>query len=316
MDQIEFLSVGQVSLDSIRDSTGSYGPFAGGGALYPAVVASQLGMRVAVYGTVGSDFPIETLNELRDLGLNTDGIKLIHGETARLLLNYADTGNETVSISPGVGYLLSPRDVSEKYTGSRVIHVATVQPPFVPGFLEWAASTGDVLISFAPKSDLSGQDPDLIRACFANTDALFFNEAELSLYSHAETVEDKAFQLLNDGPDLVVVTLGARGSMIFTSKEVIEVEPHPVTEIRNLCGAGDAYLAGFWFAHLRGCALSKCGAFASIIATCVMRNYGLPLEQEPFDLLLSEPFCAEIVDRGSDVLTRAHLPAKDRFGPR
>ena len=150
----DFFSVGQVTLDTIIDHRGTHGLLPGGGALYPALVATQLGLRSAVYGKVGSDFPVLTLAKLRATGLNTKAIRGTEGKTGRITIDYSDGPEERVSIFPGLAYGLSIDEIPEGYWNSRVIHVSTAHPPFLEGFLDCARRQDHTLISFAPKSDL------------------------------------------------------------------------------------------------------------------------------------------------------------------
>jgi sugar/nucleoside kinase (ribokinase family) len=290
----DFISVGQVSLDTINDHRGEHGFLPGGGALYPALVATQLGLRSAVYGKVGRDFPPSALAKLRATGLNIEAIRKVQGETAKLTIEYLDAFEEKVGIFPGVGYDLSTREVPKALLNSRVVHVSTARASFLESFFERACGRERSLVSFAPKSDLKQEPPQRVASLFSRVDALFFNEFEIGLYSAAGSMEQKILNIAGKGPRVVVVTLGERGSLVCGNQQVYEIEAFRPNLVRNRCGAGDAYLAGFWYAYLRGCSLPDCGGFASRAAVCVMDDYGLPLNTESFARILSDPFCQEI----------------------
>jgi sugar/nucleoside kinase (ribokinase family) len=266
----------------------------GGGALYPALVAAQLGLRSAVYGKVGSDFPSAALARLRATGLNTEAIRKVKGETAKITIDYLDAFEEKVGIFPGVGYELSTHEVPGALFNSRVIHVSTARGAFLESFLERACGREDVLVSLAPKSDLKQEPRQRVASLFSRVDALFFNEFEIGLYSAAETMERRLLNIASKGPKVIVVTLGERGSLVYANQEVYEIKAFRPSLVRSRCGAGDAYLAGFWYAYLRGCSLPDCGAFASRVAVSVMDDYGLPLNKKIFARILSDPFCQEI----------------------
>jgi len=294
---LDFFSVGQISLDTIVDHRGPHGPIPGGGALYPAVVATQLGLRSAVYGKVGEDFPSQALAKLGATGVNIEAVQKVQGETARLTIDYLDEIEEKVSVVPGVGYELLGEEIPEVFFNSRVIHVSTLRGPFLGKFLERARVEENTLISFAPKSDLRQESAEDVAALLSKVDALFCNEFEIGLYSAGQSMEQRLVELANKGPKLVVVTLGERGSLIFADQRVHRINALQLSSITNLCGAGDAYLAGFWCAYLRGWPLPDCGAFASTVAVSVMRGYGVPLDRDIFAEILADRFCQEILTK-------------------
>jgi sugar/nucleoside kinase (ribokinase family) len=291
----DFFSVGQVTLDTIVDHRGAHGLLPGGGALYPALVATQLGLCSAVYGKVGSDFPSRALAKLRSTGLNTQAIRRMEGETGRITIDYSDGPEEKISIFPGLGYDLSTDEIPKGYRNSRVIHVSTAHQPFLESFLESVRKQDYTFISFAPKSDLKLESPETIARLFSKVDAVFCNEFELALYSTADSTERRLVDIATKGPNLIVVTLGERGSLVYSNQEVHKIRAFRPGPVRSLCGAGDAYLAGFWCAYLRGCSLYDCGVFASRVAVSVMRGYGLPLKRQIFERLSSDHFCREIL---------------------
>jgi sugar/nucleoside kinase (ribokinase family) len=294
---LDFFSVGQVTLDTIIDHQGEHGLLPGGGALYPALVAAQLGLRSAVYGKVGSDFPSPALAKLHATGLNIEAIRKVKGKTAKLTIEYLDAFEEKVGIFPGVGYKLSTRELPKALFDSRVIHVSTARASFLESFFEFVCGRERALVSFAPKSDLKQEPPQRVASLFSRVDALFFNEFEIGLYSAAGSMERRLLNIASKGPKVVVVTLGERGSLVCGDQKVYEIEAFRPNLVRSRCGAGDAYLAGFLYAYLRGCSLPDCGGFASRVAVSVMDDYGLPLNTETFARIFSDPFSQEILKK-------------------
>ena len=291
----DLFSVGQMSLDTIVDHRGTHGLFPGGGALYPAVVAAQLGFRSAVYGKVGKDFPEGALARMRAAGVNGEAIRQVEGLTAKVAISYPLGSQQKADIAAGVGYDLSVSEIPERHWNSKVIHASTVQRSFLRNFLERARTQEHSLLSFSPKSDLKEESHENLAELLSQVDALFLNDLELALYASGKTVRERLLNLARKGPKVIVITLGEQGSLIQEGQEVHVIKPFFPRVIRNVSGAGDAYLAGFWYAYLQGCKLPECGAFASRVAVCVMPSYGLPLNTENFAPILSDPFCQKIM---------------------
>ncbi len=116
--------------------------------------------------------------------------------------------------------------------------------------------------------DLSGHD--LITSA-AGSKAIFVNDYELSMLE--KKTGKNLTQLLNY-TDMIVVTLGEKGSKIFTKKEVVEIKAVESNRVVDPTGAGDAYRAGFITALESGFSIREAGQVASTIAVYAVESYG------------------------------------------
>ncbi|KKU82620.1 MAG: Adenosine kinase [Microgenomates group bacterium GW2011_GWA2_47_8] len=73
---------------------------------------------------------------------------------------------------------------------------------------------------------------------------------------------------------VVITTLGAKGSIIETTKEAIHVKPAKPKNTSDPTGAGDAYRAGFLAGYLRKFDLATCGQMGSVAAVYTVETYG------------------------------------------
>lgn len=74
--------------------------------------------------------------------------------------------------------------------------------------------------------------------------------------------------------EVVITTLGEKGSIISTKDEIIEIPPCPAISVDDPTGAGDAYRAGFFTAYTKGNNLKTCGQAGAVAATYAVENYG------------------------------------------
>lgn len=74
--------------------------------------------------------------------------------------------------------------------------------------------------------------------------------------------------------ETVVVTLGARGSLIYHKDHTYAVKAARPKKVVDPTGAGDAYRAGFIKGLVSGWSLPRCGEFASYIAKFPVEHYG------------------------------------------
>ena len=87
--------------------------------------------------------------------------------------------------------------------------------------------------------------------------------------------------LLERGASTVVCTLGARGAVARTADGWVETAAEP-TEVVDTNGAGDAFFAGFFAAHLGGAGTAEClGAGAKQATRALGTRHLSPLLDEP-----------------------------------
>lgn len=104
---------------------------------------------------------------------------------------------------------------------------------------------------------------------FADVDIAFFNEIGFDQYRGASDPHAAAERLLSYGVQIVVVTLAARGCVVYTPAETIAVPGVPVTVV-DVTGAGDTFCSSFVAALSRGDDVRAAAVFANAMAArCV-----------------------------------------------
>jgi pseudouridine kinase len=81
-----------------------------------------------------------------------------------------------------------------------------------------------------------------------------------------------AARLHEDGVEHVWIHLGSHGSLLSGPKGVIELEHVPTTEVIDVTGAGDAMVAGFCHAHLKGESIKKAARFGLAAAALTVAS--------------------------------------------
>lgn len=105
------------------------------------------------------------------------------------------------------------------------------------------------------------------------TDVLFANEAELlALYQTANF--DDAVARARQECSILAVTRGAKGSLLVTKDQIIEVKAAPVAQLVDTTGAGDQYAAGVLYGLVNDMPLERCGQLGSIAAAEVISHVG------------------------------------------
>jgi sugar/nucleoside kinase (ribokinase family) len=102
---------------------------------------------------------------------------------------------------------------------------------------------------------LAPGDPGILEwvvDCLPYADYVLPNDEQVIGLTGAETVEDGARALLEKGAGCVAVTQGAKGAIVVTEDETVEVPAYPI-DVVDTTGCGDAFSAGF----LRGLSLGR-----------------------------------------------------------
>jgi ribokinase len=226
---------------------GEFYTSAGGKGANQAVAATRLGARVSLIGSVGDDDYGRQLRRLaEDAGVDVGSVQMVDSPTGVALIVVDGRGQNIIAVASGANALTGPAvvDTAASLISGADLLVAQLEVP-VEALSAAAerARAGDIpfLLNAAPAG------PD-IRNLLSLVTVLLVNETELSVLS-GHTVaegqeEEAAKELLGVGPEIVVVTLGARGSLAACSDLVVAVPSFPVRAVDST-GAGDAFVGAF-----------------------------------------------------------------------
>jgi sugar/nucleoside kinase (ribokinase family) len=105
-------------------------------------------------------------------------------------------------------------------------------------------------------------------------------EKELKLVASSCRDEEEAIAwIMNQGPNILIVTRGARGASIFTKKEKISI-PIPPTSTVDPTGAGDVFVLAFLVKYLKSGDIQHSAAYAGACAALSTEVFGPSLKFE------------------------------------
>jgi ribokinase len=218
----------------------------GGKGANQAVALARLGAATSLIGAVGSDDDGRTAaTAVAAAGVDLSGLHVDADRPTGLAAITLDArGENTIVVTPGANGACTAsvvRGEAARIEACDVL-VAQLEVPLeavVEAFR--IARSGRTLrvLNAAPARPIPDE---LLRL----VDVLIVNAVEASLLSAmANHPERAARALLQRGPNLVVVTLGERGSVaVDRSGQVIRAPAYPVTPV-DTTGAGDAFVACF-----------------------------------------------------------------------
>ena len=104
-------------------------------------------------------------------------------------------------------------------------------------------------------------------------DVVFCNESEmLSLFKKNDLQSCR--ESISSICELVIITLGSKGSLIINKEESKEIKPLLLGKIIDTTGAGDLYAGGFIHGLLNNYSLQKCGEIGSICSGHIITQLG------------------------------------------
>lgn len=258
----------EASGGSAANTLAGLASFGGRGGFIGRVRDDQLG---AVYRhditAVGVEFPVPPA---------TTG-----APTGRSLIIVSSDGERTMNTLLGAASELSPDDVDESF-------VARGKITYLEGYLFDREAAGEAFIKASAAAHAAGNRValtlsdsfcverflDAFRALVADDiDLLFGNREELCLL-YETTDPEAALTAAEKACDVVVMTLGAKGSMVSSSGSRVEVEATPVARVVDTTGAGDQYAAGFLFGVTHGHDLETSARLGALAAAEVISHVG------------------------------------------
>jgi adenosine kinase len=232
---------------------------------------SLLGGTSRLLATVGEDFEDYRL-WLHSHRIDTSLVRVVPGvNTASFFANTDRENNQISSFYPGAMTFaseLSLYDLEGKDPDLVVISpneplamrrcVDECQELFIPYFYD-------------PSQQIIRMDGEDMRKGVEGAKGLFVNDYEYSLIQKATGMSPKN---ILDHVGFLVVTLGEKGTTIYTGDEMLEIPAVLPTKIADPTGVGDAFRGGFLYGFSRGWDLSFCGHIGVLSATYCLESIG------------------------------------------
>lgn len=243
---MSLLAVGTVAFDDIQTPFGHAEMAIGGAATYISLAASYLTNDIRLVSVVGDDFPEETLQQLRDRGIDQAGLQIKEGEKSFFWagkyhndMNSRDTLDTQLNVLADFDPVL-PDDYKNAdfvmlgnltpMVQMRVIEQLNQRPKFVAmdTMNFWMDNTMDSLLEVIKK-----------------VDALLINDEEARQLSGEYSLVKAAEKIHQLGPKYLIIKKGEHGALLFEGDRVFFAPALPLAEVFDPTGAGDTFAGGF-----------------------------------------------------------------------
>ena len=238
---MDIVCLGEILIDMFPAEFGrsmvdvsAFHPKPGGAPANVAVAASRLGANSAFIGKVGEDIFGHYLEQiLVDEDVATRGMRYDqHARTTLVFMAMPDAHSAEYMFyrNPGADMLLEPDDLDRQLLEeTNVFHfgsISLIEEPSRSATLEAitiAADAGALIsfdVNYRPSLWKSPEEAiERVMATIPLVNLVKVNEIEISLLAGKVDVDAAAKTLLDMGPDLCVVTIGADGSFFRTNSE-------------------------------------------------------------------------------------------------
>jgi len=234
---------------------------AGGKGANQAVAAARLGGDVRLIGCVGDDDDgSRLLRHLRSEGVGVDEVEIVgQSPTGMAIVSVDVAGENSIIVVPGANFALTSsrvrQSIKREFVDGIIVMQAEVPARLIQEIAAFSKEEGARLVlNLAPYTELPAET-------LAVCDPLVVNETEAAALGGAFDPNDArlvALELAKRARS-VVITLGARGAVWADQASSGVVPAHPVTEIIDTTGAGDAFI---------GAMCARLAQSASLAAAC------------------------------------------------
>ena len=250
----------------------------GGKGANQAVAVARLGYPVSMIGKLGDDaFGSQLREHLQRAGIDVSAVQTSPGSSGVAVIIVSPSGDNIIVPTPGANATLLPTDLDANVEMIRNAGLVLAQLEIPLETIEHLASICaragvPLMLDPAPARELP---PSVLKASRWFTP----NETEAAFYSGINGSDPKriAGKLLTQGPQAIVLKLGARGVYLLDSSNLDQqVEAFPVRAI-DTTAAGDAFNGAFATALMLGKSPIESARFAAAAAAISVTRPGAQL---------------------------------------
>ncbi len=239
---VDLAIVGSIGIDTIETPTEKQEEILGGSVSY-ACAAASFYTHAGMVGVVGTDFPTEFRKIWENMSIDLEGLQTVEGKTFRWSGVYEENmdNRRTLSTDLNVFETFSP-ELPVAYRSAPYLFLGNIHPALQLHVLEQVHDPKFILID---TMDLwINIDKENLTQVIGKCHMLTLNESEAQLFTGEFTLNKAAKQLLELGPEYVLIKKGGNGSMLFTKDDIFLLHAYPLDDLKDPTGAGDTFAGG------------------------------------------------------------------------
>jgi sugar/nucleoside kinase (ribokinase family) len=243
---MSLLTVGSVAFDAIETPFGKTDKIIGGAGTYIALAASFYNKHQSIVSVVGEDFPEEMLQELRNRGVNLDGLQIKKGEKTFFWSGkYHNDMNSRDTLVTELNVLehFDPI-VPESYQGTEYLMLGNLSPQVQRMVIE-RLEKRPKLIAMDTMNFWMDIALDELLKTMKLVDVLIINDEEARQLSKEYSLVKASKVIRAMGPKYLIIKKGEHGALLFHGDKMFFAPALPLEEVFDPTGAGDTFAGGF-----------------------------------------------------------------------
>ncbi|MCC4211875.1 PfkB family carbohydrate kinase [Leeuwenhoekiella parthenopeia] len=238
--------VGTCAFDEIESPFGKTGKILGGAGTFIGLAASNFEVDQAIVSVVGSDFPQEYIDLLKNRGINMEGLEVVKdGKTFFWKGRYHNDLNSRDTLITELNTLADFNPVvPEAYRDAEVVVLGNLHPLVQLSVLEQMNQKPRLAILDTMNFWMDSALEDL-KKVIARVDVITINDEEARQLSGEYSLVVAAQKISAMGPRYVVIKKGEHGALLFEGEKIFFAPALPLEEVFDPTGAGDTFAGGF-----------------------------------------------------------------------
>ncbi len=238
--------VGTCAFDEIESPFGKTGKILGGAGTFIGLAASNFEVDQAIVSVVGSDFPKEYIDLLKDKGINMEGLEVVKdGKTFFWKGRYHNDLNSRDTLITELNTLADFNPiVPEAYRDAEVVVLGNLHPLVQISVLDQMNQKPKLSILDTMNFWMDSALEDL-KKVIARVDVITINDEEARQLSGEYSLVVAAQKISAMGPKYVVIKKGEHGALLFEGQKIFFAPALPLEEVFDPTGAGDTFAGGF-----------------------------------------------------------------------
>ena len=299
---MSIVAVGSIAFDTIKTPFGVAEEIVGGSLTYFALAASYF-TDVNLVAVVGEDFGEQQMRVFAGRRVDLQGVEKAKGKTFRWGGEYSYNLNsrKTLFTELNVFESFQPK-LPESYQQADIVFLGNMHPSLQLSVL--GQVTSKRIVGMDSMNLWIETTANELRDALKRVDILKIDDSEARQLSGEYNLRKAAAAIQKMGPQMLVATQGAHGSMLFNAADIFAVAAYPLEDEVDPTGAGDSFAGGFfgYLAQSRSldeATLRRAIIFGSVMGSFCVEDFGTRrLERLSFD---------EILDRYRKIKTLTHF---------
>ena len=261
----------------------------GGSAGNTIIAASYFGGSTFFSGKVANDENGDFyMQDMRNAGVDTVAVAAEDGVTGKCLILITPDAERSMNTFLGASETFSARELDEQaIADSEYLYIESYLVTSDSGRAA-AIQAREAAQKNGTKIAISFSDPGIIAYFGDGVKAIMGDKVDLVFCNHDEALSFAKVDNISDAIEVIklvanefVITLGAKGALIFDGNELISISGVEVEAV-DTNGAGDMFAGAYLYGITHAMSREAAGDFASAAAAKVVSQYGPRLEADDY----------------------------------